>query len=107
MKELNIQCGVYTRDVNFKTDSGIVILQPSVETLWVMFINIFHFDSCGCPPPTNIIKHTNSGICSEYQVQKKDRYCAAYCLYVVYLTNKIGFKNAVLNSYYRTMTDES
>ena len=40
------------------------------------------------------------GIYSEYQIQKVDSYCAAYCLYILYLSQVIGFKNAVLNLYY-------
>ena len=46
--------------------------------------------------------HIKNGIYSEYQIQTNDSYCAAYCLYTLYLTNKIGFKNAVLNLYYQT-----
>ena len=64
-----------------------------------MFVTEFYFDSYGCPPPTNIHNHIKKGIYSEYQIQKNDSYCAAYCLYVLYLTQIIGFKNAVLNLY--------
>ena len=74
-----------------------------------MFVNEFYFDSFGCRLPVNIIKHINKGIYrraaglySEYQIQKDGSYCAAYCLYVLYLTQIIGFKNAVLNFYYQT-----
>ena len=67
-----------------------------------MFVNEFYFDSYGCPPPLSITKQNNNGIYSENQIQKDDSYCAAYCLYVLYLTKIIGFKNAVLNLYYQT-----
>ena len=103
INELGIPAGVYMRDDKFTTTSGIVNLHPSVGTHWVMFSDKFYFDSYGCPPPTNILNHIKKGIYSEYQIQKDDSYCAAYCLYVLYLTNMIGFKNAVLNLYYQNL----
>ena len=90
------------RDDKFTTTAGIVYLYPTKGTHWVMF-------SDGCPPPTNIPSHNNTrsafgkGIYSEYQIQKNDSYCAAYCLYVLYLSNIVGFKNVVLNLYYRNL----
>ena len=90
------------RDDKFTTDSGIVNLHPSVGRHWVMFINKYYFDSNGCPPPINILNYLNIGLYSEYQIQKNDSYRAAYCLYVLYLTQIIGFKNAVLNLYNQT-----
>ena len=102
LKLMNTSCGIYMRDDNFITTSGIVNLHPTKGTHWVMFVNEFYFDSYGCPPPLNITKQIDNGIYSEYQIQKDDRYCAAYCLYLLYLTNRIGFKNAVLNSYHQT-----
>ena len=84
------ECGIYMRDDKFNTTSGIVNLHPSVGTHWVMFTNQNYFDSYGCPPPTNILNHIKNGIYSEYQIQTND------------ITNKIGFKNAVLNLYYQT-----
>ena len=103
LKLMNItECGIYMRDDKFTTTSGIVNLHPTKGTHWVMFVNEFYFDSYDCPPPTNILDHIKKGIYSEYQIQKNDSFCAAYCLYVLYLTNIIGFKNAVLNLYYQT-----
>ena len=93
--------GIYMRDVKFTTDSGIVNLHPTKGTHWVMFVTEFYFDSYGCPPPPNKLNHIKKGIYSEYQIQTDDSYCAAYCLYVLYLTQIIGFKNAVLNLYYQ------
>ena len=55
-----------------------------------MFDTEFCFDSYGCPPPTSILNHIEKGNYSEYQIQKNDSYCAAYCLYVLYLTQIIG-----------------
>ena len=67
-----------------------------------MFVNEFYFDSYGCPHPTNKLNQIKKGNYSEYQIQKNDNYCAAYCLYVLCLTQNIGFKKAVLNFYYQT-----
>ena len=103
LDKLTIPVGIYMRDDKFTTDSGIVNLHPTKGTHWVMFTNQNYFDSYGCPPPLNITKQINNGIYSEYQIQKDDSYCAAYCLYVLYLTNIIGFKNAVLNLYYQNL----
>ena len=106
--KLTIPVGIYMRDDKFTTTAGIVNLNPTKGTHWVMFANEYYFDSYGCPPPTNIqrfliLNHIKKGIYSEYQIQKNDMYCAAYCLYVLYLTNKFGFKNAVLNLYYQNL----
>ena len=90
------------RDDKFTTDSGIVNIHLTKGTYWVMLVNEFCFDSYGCPPPLNIMSFLNNGFYSEYQIQTDDSYCAAYCLYVLYFTNIIGFKNAVLNLYYQT-----
>ena len=100
--KLTIPVGIYMRDDKFTTTSGIVNLHQTKGTHWVMFINEYYFDSYGCPPSLNITKQINNGIYSEYQIQKDDSFCAAYCLYVLYLTQIIGFKNAVFNLYYQT-----
>ena len=108
------ECGIYMRDDNITTTAGIVNLHPTKGTHWVMLTseapsvqsasgtNQNYFDSLGRAPPTNILNHIKKGIYSEYQIQKNDSYCAAYCLNVLYLTNIIGFKTAVLNLYYQT-----
>ena len=100
--ELDTACGIYMRGDKFTTTSGIVNLHPTKGTHWVMFVNEFCFDSYECPPPTNILNLIRKGIYSKCQIQTDDSYSAAYCLYVLYLTNIIGFKNAVLNLYYQT-----
>ena len=89
------------RDDKFTTTSGIVNLHPTKGTYWVRFVNEFYFDSYGCPPPLNIMSFIKSGNYSEYQIQKNESYCAAYCLYALFLTHLTGFKNAVLNLYYQ------
>ena len=67
----------------------------------------FYFDSYGCPPPQNILHHMKSKhkkcIYSEYQIQKNDSLCGAYCLYILYLSQIIGFKKAVLELYYQIL----
>ena len=115
LKLMNTSCGIYMRDDKFITTSGIVNLHPTKGTHCVMFtrsasgVYEFYLDSYGCPLPLNIAKQINTqsafgnGIYSEYQIQKDDSYCAAYCLYVLYLTKVIGFKNAVLNLYYQNL----
>lgn len=104
LNQLHLPTKVYMRDDTFSTDSGIVNLHPTKGTHWVMFVDENYFDSYGCPPPKNVLNQINKGTYSEYQIQKNDSYCAAYCLYVLYLTQIIGFKKAVLNLYYQTLT---
>ena len=82
--------GIYKRDDQFTTTSGIVYLHPTKGIHWVIFSNQNYIDLYGCPPPVNIMKQTKNGLYSEYQIQKDDSYCAAYCLYVLYLTQFIG-----------------
>ena len=101
LKLMNTSCGIYMRDDEFMTTIGIVNLHPTKGTHWVMFVNDFYFDSYGCPPPLNITKQINNGFYSEYQIQKDDSYCAAYCLYVLSYTNyrlqKCSFKFILSN----------
>ena len=85
------------RDDKFTTTAGIVSLHPTKGTHWVMYTNKNYFDSYGCPPPVNITKQINGGIYSENQIQKDVIHCAAYCLYVLYFTQNLDFKNAVLS----------
>ena len=89
------------RDDTFYTKWGIFNLNPTGETHWVVFINEKDFDLYGYPPPLSITNHINKSIHPENQIQKKDTYCAAYSLYVLYLTIIIGFRNTVLNLYYQ------
>ena len=98
--------GIYLRDGPFSSDTGIVNLHPSKGTHWVAYINENFFHSHGCAPPQKlsrfIRKRNGQSLYSEYKIQgltiKRDSYCAAYCLYIIYLTKVIGivFKSAVL-----------
>ena len=98
---------IYLRDGPFSSDIGIVNLHPSRRTHWVCFIDETYFDSYGCVCPKKLSKFImkRNGYClySEYQIQKRDSFCASYCLYIIYLTKVIGidFKSAVLNLYYQ------
>ena len=95
------ECGIYMRDDKITTPSGIFNLHPSVGTHWVLYTKKIYFGSYGCPPPLNTMSLIKSGIYSEYKIQKNVSYCAAYCLYNLFLTHLIGFKTAVLNLYYQ------
>ena len=75
------------RDDKFTTTAGIVNLHPAKATHWVKLSNQNCLDFFGFAPPVNITKQNSGGIYSENQIQKNDRCCAAYCLYVLYLTN--------------------
>ena len=92
------------RDAKFTTDSRIVNLHPTKGTHWVMFVSEFYFDSYGCPPPTNILNHIKKRYLFGISNSDRRQLLSAYCLYVLYLTKIIGFKNAVLNLYYLKLT---
>ena len=108
---LDTKAGIYLRDGSFSSDIGIVNLHPSKGTHWVCYMNENYFDSYDCPPPKKlskfIIKQNSYCLYSEYKIQgqtsKRDSYCAAYCLYIIYLPKVLGidFKIAVLNLYYQ------
>ena len=103
--------GIYLGNGPFSTDFGIVILQTSKGTHWVVYINENYFDSYSCAPPQNlskfVIKQTGHCLYSEYQIQgqtnKRDSFCASYCLCILYLTKDFGidFESTVLNLYYQ------
>ena len=77
---------IYMRDDEFTTPSGIVNLHPTKGTHCVMFSDKFYFDPYDCPPPVNIMKQIKNGLYLEYQIQKNDSYCAAFCLYILHIT---------------------
>ena len=99
--------GIYLRDGSFGSRFGIVNLHPSKGTHWICYINENYFDSYGvvCPKKLSkfIIKRNGYCLFSEYQIQKKDSFCASYCSYINYLTKIVGidFKSAVLKLYYQ------
>ena len=100
--------GKYLRDGPFKSDIGIVNLHPTKGTHWIANIDENYSDSYGCSPQKLsklITKRNGHCLYSENRRQgltsKRDSYCAAYCLYIIYLTKKlrIDFKPAVLKLY--------
>ena len=103
--------GIYSRDGPFPSVIGIVNLHPSKGTFWVCYIHETYFDIYGilCPKKLSKLKIKQIGFClySEYKTQgltnKRDSYCANYCLYIIYLTKliRIDFKCAVLNLCYQ------
>ena len=81
--------GIFLREGPFSSDIGIVSLHPSKGTHWVCYINENYFDSYGCVCPKKskfLIKRNGYFLYSEYQIQKKDSFCASYCFYIIYLT---------------------
>ena len=101
---------IYLRDGPFSSDIGMVNLHPSKRSHWVCYINEIYFDNYGvvCPkkPSKIIIKRNGYCLYSEYPIQKKDSFCASYCLDIVYLTKVLGidFKSAVLNLFYQRIS---
>ena len=85
LEKLTIPAVIYMRDDKFTTTAGIVNLHPTKGKHWVIYTNKNYFDSYGCPPPVNVTKPIKTpsafsgGIYSEYQIEKDDSYCAAYC----------------------------
>ena len=102
--------GICLRDGPFESDTGIVNLHPTKGTHWVCYINENYFDSYGivCPKKLSnfIIKRKSYCLYSKNQIQKKDSFCASFCLYIIYLTKvlDIDFKSAVMNLYYQTIS---
>ena len=101
---------IYLQDGPFSSDIGIVNLHPSKGTHWVGYINETYFISYGCAPPSKLSKFIlkRNGHCfySEHKTQgltnRRDSYCASYCLHMIYLTKVMGidFISAVLDLYY-------
>ena len=52
------------------------------------------------------MKRNGRCLYSEYKIQGLGSYCAAYCLYLFYLTKVLGidFQSAVLDLYYQTFS---
>ena len=88
------------RNDKFTTPLGIVNLHPTKGTQWDIFSDKIYFDSYGCPPPVSMMKQIKNRLYSEYQIQKNDSFCAAYCSYILYITQNMGYKNAVLKLFY-------
>ena len=72
------------RDGPFSNDLGVVNLHPTRGTHWVCYINENYSDSYGRVPIQKlskfIIKRNGFCLCSEYQIQKNESFCASNCL---------------------------
>ena len=103
--------GIHLGDGPFSSDLEIVKLHPTKGKNWVVYINENYFDSYGCGPPKRlskfIIKRYGHCLTSEYKTQgltdKRDSYCASFCLYINYLTKveEMVFKSCVFNINYQ------
>ena len=81
---LDSKVRIYLRYGLFPSHIGIVNLHPSKGTHWVCYINENYFDSYRvvCPKKLSkfIIKRNGYCLYSEYQIQKKDSFCASVCI---------------------------
>ena len=103
--------GIYLRDGPFSSDIGIDKLHPSKSTPWVYYINENYFDSYGvvCPKKLSkfIIKRNEHCLYSEYKIQeltnKRDSYCASFCLYILYSTKvvRIDFEFVISKIFFK------
>ena len=98
--------GIFLGDGPFAFEIGIVFWHPTKGRLWVAYIHQNRSESYGCSLPNKlsefILKRNGYCLLPEYKIQcltnKKDSYCAVYCLYINYSTEvlRIDFKSAVL-----------
>ena len=101
----------YLRDRIFSSDLGMVNSHPTKSTHWVTYSNKTYLDSYGCSLPQKlsrfILKRNGHCLYSECKIQglasKRRSYCAAYCLYIMYLTKVLGidFKSGFSNLHYQ------
>ena len=88
---------IFSRDVPFSSDIGIVNIRPSKGRPWVCSLNETYFDSYGCVCPKTlskfIIKRNEHCLYSEYKIQgltnNRDSYCASYCLFILFLNKSL------------------
>ena len=107
---------LYLRGGLVSSDIGIIKLHPTKGTHWAAYKCESYFDSHGCGPPNKlsrfVIKRNGFCLYSDYKIRgltcKRDSFCAAYCLYLIYLTKVLGtdFKSAVLKFYYQSSLHE-
>ena len=60
--ELKFSAKVYMRDDARTTNGGTGKIHPTKGTHWVMFVDVFHFDSCGSPTPVKVINQINRDV---------------------------------------------
>ena len=80
--------GNYLGDGPISSDIGIVILQPSKGTHWVVFINENICDSNGFAPLNKVSRSAKKRHClfSENKIQvltgRRDSYCSVYSMHI-------------------------
>ena len=99
IKNVNPDVEVVTKSQPIKTNKTIINLDDDKGTHWTLLIDGFYFDPFGVSPPREV----KCDLYSTYQIQKvNESYCAAYCLYIVYLMESgITFKQAVINLFFQ------
>ena len=99
INKVNPSVEIVTKSQLIKTNKTIINLDDEKGTHWTLLIDGFYFDPFGVSPPSEV----KCDLYSTYQIQKvNESYCAAYCLYVVYLVESgLRFKQAVLNLYFQ------
>ena len=108
---LDTKLEIYLRDRPLSSDIGIVNLHPTKRIHLVSYTNENYLDSYDCAPPQKlskfIIKRNGYRLYSENKIHclknKRDSYCANYCLYILSLTKVLGkkFESAALKLYYQ------
>ena len=93
--------GIYMRDDKFTTTSGIVNLHPTKGTHWVMFVNEFFFIHMDVHLQL-IYLITLKKVSIQNIKFRKMIVIVQRIVYMFYITQFIGFKNAVLNLYFQT-----
>ena len=99
INKVNPDVEVITKSQPIRTNKTIINLDDEKGTHWTLLIDGFYFDAFGVSPPREV----KCDLYSTYQIQKvNESYCAAYCLYIVYLMESgITFKQAVLNLFFQ------
>ena len=99
IKNVNPDVEVITKSQPIKTNKTVINLDDDKGTQWTLWLDRNYFDPFGVPPPSEV----KCDLYSTYKIQKLDEsYCAAYCLYVVYLVESgLSFKQAVLNLFFQ------
>ena len=99
INKVNPSVEIVTKSQLIKTNKTIINLDDEKGTHWTLLVAKQYFDPFGIGPPRGI----ECDLYSSYKIQKMDEsYCAAYCLYIVYLMESgITFKQAILNLYFQ------
>ena len=90
----------------FEADTGTVETRPFQGTHWIFYIRECYFDSYGKNKLSKFFENWyGCNLYSEYKLQglkhRRDFFCAANCLFIIYTTEVWGlvFKSAVSNFY--------